>query len=528
MEENVLEIIAKSNKMPILFIGSGISKRYLEKFPDWRELLELSFKAAGVDEYYYQSLINKYKKEQLSEYEINKKLATEAQNAYDDAFYKRKIKSSNAKTPAWVKRGVNPYKMFLSRKFKSMHFLQSERLSKELSEFKQLRNKISAVITTNYDCFIEKEIFNSDYKVFIHQNELFSSDSYNIAEIYKIHGCVTDADSIVITEKDYELFNQSRKLFIAKMLTLFAESPIIFLGYSFTDENISEIVEDFLSCLSPKDLVDISNHFVFISYQKDQQELKQIHRTIVGKHGDIPITEIQTDNYEAVYRILNKITPGISPKRIRETRRLVKNIVDQSVASGDASALIIGLEDLEHIDYSSKPLAIAIGYRESIIGKSGYDIIPDDIIIDDILFNNQEFNAKEMCLNRFKSISTTRLLPVFKYVSSYPEYVKNEKLVAYVDARNSINKIVANNINKKIKNLPVGNSCDEIKLLINSEPNFDKKSGILLHNLNNINFEDFRKLCEELAKEASRDNNSTNFKRCVMYIDLIENGECFR
>ena len=43
MEKNVLDKIVDSKKLPVLFIGSGISKRYLFNYPTWDELLELSF-----------------------------------------------------------------------------------------------------------------------------------------------------------------------------------------------------------------------------------------------------------------------------------------------------------------------------------------------------------------------------------------------------------------------------------------------------------------------------------------------------
>lgn len=37
---SVFSELVKTNTYPIVFIGSGISKRYLKNFPSWLELLE--------------------------------------------------------------------------------------------------------------------------------------------------------------------------------------------------------------------------------------------------------------------------------------------------------------------------------------------------------------------------------------------------------------------------------------------------------------------------------------------------------
>lgn len=47
---------------------------------------------------------------------------------------------------------------------------------------------------------------------------------------------------------------------------------------------------------------------------------------------------------------------------MRETRKAVKTIVDQSMTSLDAESIIVGIDNLDNIDLSTKPLAIAIGY----------------------------------------------------------------------------------------------------------------------------------------------------------------------
>ncbi len=528
MSKSILDKIAEKRKMPVLFIGSGISKRYIYGFPDWPELLRNSFKAVNPDPYYYGGYIEQFTREGLSSFEINTKLATIIEKDFNSAFYARKVKVpiGNSKNPKWVEQGVSPYKMYLVSYFKKLKVNTDSALAKEIELFRMLKNKISAVITTNYDTFLESEVFMNDYQVFCHQNELFSSDSYNIAEIYKIHGSILDAKSIVITERDYADFNSSRKLIIAKMLTLFAESPIIFMGYSFTDENIQHIIEDFLSCLTSKELSTIHNHFVFISYKKGEKRLLETKRTIFTSNKvEIPITEITTDNYGAVYEKLNNIIPGIAASRVRETRKIIKHIVDQNISSETPESVIVGIDDLENIDLRNNPLAIAIGYRDTILNKVGYGMLQVELIIEDILYDNKALDADSMCSSRFKSISSAHLIPVFKYVKKCKSPIpESSKLNDYINARNSVDKIISKSQLKAIGALPTVSSLDELHEAMDKQNTFDKKSGVLLKSIDNFSIDEIRKECQKLFLEISGSKiTSTCFKRCVMYIDFIEN-----
>ncbi len=528
MAKSILDKIVEKRKMPVLFIGSGISKRYLYGFPDWEGLLRDSFRIVNPDPYYYGGCVEQLTREGCTPFELNTKLASIIENDFNAAFYARKIKIKigNPKNPKWVEQGVSPYKMFLVSYFKKLRVNTDPSLAKEIEAFRQLKNKILAVITTNYDTFIESEILKNDYQVFCHQNELFSADSYNIAEIYKIHGSVLDAKSIIITEKDYNDFNSSRKLIIAKMLTLFAESPIVFMGYSFTDENIQHIIEDFLSCLTPKELSSISSHFIFISYKKGEKRLIETKRTTYTSNKvEIPITEISTDNYYAIYEKLNNIIPGIAASRIRETRKIIKRIVDQNITSETAESIIVNIDDLDNIDLSSKPLAVAIGYRDSILNKVGYGILDVESIIEDILFDNKNLNADNMCFDRFKSISSTHLIPVFKYVKKCSIPIPpSSKLNDYINARNSIDKIISKSQLKVIGALPYVSTINDLHSTMKAQNTLDKKAGILLKSINNFSIEEIKHECQFLFREIGGAKiTSTCFKRCVMYIDFLEN-----
>ncbi len=529
MGESILERLVEGRRLPVLFIGSGISKRYLYNYPNWDEILEIAFKKYNTDIFQLQKHKDAFLRKGLTPFEINVRLATIIENEFNAAFFDRKIKlnAGNSKNPNWVRRGISPFKMFLSLYFKKVRVNKDIDLQNELEKLKSLKSKISAVITTNYDLFLEREVFPNDYTVFVEQSELFGADSYNIAEIYKIHGSASDANSIVITEEDYNKFARSRKLIIAKMLTLFAESPIIFLGYSFTDENIQAIITDFLSCLSDKQLENIREHFIFISYKKGEKQLAEIQRTITTSAGaEIPITEIVTDNFNLVYDILNKITPGVSPVKVRETKRVIKSIVDANINSAQSDSVIVGIDDLSKIDLSSKPLAIAIGYRENILNKFGYGMFDDSLIFEDILYDNKHFDPDSMCIDRFKSLAYTRLLPVFKYVrKSSVKPAEASKLDIYIKRHDSFDKIISKNVEKAIVKVPVIKDYDELIHELDIRTVTNHKAGLLLKNIKYYSVEQIRNACIGIFQYNREDAmSSTHFKRCVMCLDLLENA----
>ena len=68
---NVLEKIVNSKRMPVLFVGSGLSKRYLYNYPDWNELLEQSYAKINADSFQLQKYVDQFKRQGLSPFEIN-------------------------------------------------------------------------------------------------------------------------------------------------------------------------------------------------------------------------------------------------------------------------------------------------------------------------------------------------------------------------------------------------------------------------------------------------------------------------
>jgi len=99
-----------------------------------------------------------------------------------------------------------------------------------------------ALITTNYDQLLER-LF-PDFRPIVGQQIIRESGHGSIGDILKIHGCTNQPDSLVMTEADYQEFLARKKYLSAKLLTYFIEFPVIILGYSAQDRNISQILAD--------------------------------------------------------------------------------------------------------------------------------------------------------------------------------------------------------------------------------------------------------------------------------------------
>ena len=85
-----------------------------------------------------------------------------------------------------------------------------------------------------------------------------------IAEIYKIHGSVQNPESIVINKADYQKFYDKGKYLAAKLMTIFMEYPIIFIGYSISDSDIQAILSDVLDKIET-----LQKRFIFVEYNLD-------------------------------------------------------------------------------------------------------------------------------------------------------------------------------------------------------------------------------------------------------------------
>lgn len=304
---NISEFIGQFRNHPVLFVGTGMSLRYLENSYSWDELLKkICFELKGNNEFYYDIKSNhcydgKYKYDEIAsdiEREFNSILVTDRNGKFkeiNDLFY------GNMENGIDISR----FKLYISEMFKELKY----RDNPEIVELKKVRKNISSIITTNYDCMLE-DIFG--FKPLI-GNDILLSNPYGA--LYKIHGSVEEPDKIIITHDDYEKFNQKYELIRAQLLSLFIHNPIIFMGYNIGDDNIKQILKTIFTYVDPASEAaeKVRSQFLLVEFSEGSDNLEVTEHDIdVEGFSTIRINRIKTDNYTAIYKELSNLQLPVS------------------------------------------------------------------------------------------------------------------------------------------------------------------------------------------------------------------------
>ena len=145
----------------------------------------------------------------------------------------------------------------------------------------------------------------SDYKTYIGQEQLLFSENISIGEIYKIHGCVTSPESLIVSSNDYANFKKRNAYLAAKLLTIFVEHPVIFLGYSISDPNILELLFSLKDCLAAHNIEKLKDRLIFVEWRAEQNEPIMIDGTLSLSDGKIlPIKHIKINSFQSAVELL--------------------------------------------------------------------------------------------------------------------------------------------------------------------------------------------------------------------------------
>lgn len=293
---DVAKIIADASCQPIFFVGSGFTKRYA-KGPNWEELLgHLAKGCPLIDKpfaYYKQANGNDLTKIGSVYSQLYHEWAWNAgKEDFPDECFK-----ANAPSDIFLKHKVAELLKGLGADGKGSY--GSAQLDAEIDALKAI--SAHAVVTTNYDEVIEP-LF-PDYERVIGQ-QILRKPYLAIGEIFKIHGCRSEPQTIVINEADYKRFEEEHMYLSAKLLTYFIEHPLVFIGYRANDPNIKKILSDVDRMIRAQEYELVPNIYI-LEWDANQDEKSYPPRDkVLALNADrnIRIKSITANSFEWVFK----------------------------------------------------------------------------------------------------------------------------------------------------------------------------------------------------------------------------------
>jgi len=163
----------------------------------------------------------------------------------------------------------------------------ANRFHRELSEIPN----IDTIITTNWDTYFE------DYCAatpFVYSEDIALWSSCKNRKVLKIHGSIDNIGSIVATKEDYANCYTRLKsgVLSSKLIDLVSTKTIVFIGFSFGDEDFTQIL-NFIKF----ELKNFAPHFYIVTIDED----------IGSKLTDISFTPIVTDGTYFLHKLKNRL-----------------------------------------------------------------------------------------------------------------------------------------------------------------------------------------------------------------------------
>lgn len=369
---DISEVLSNAECQPILFVGSGFTKRYTGG-PNWEQLLaKLAEKCPLIDKefaYYKQAHGGDLKRIGSAFSELYREWAWgDGKSSFPKEYF-----VAEAPGDIFIKH-------MIAEILKDLGPVKGSYGSPQLdAEIKSLKNiSAHAIITTNYDEVIEP-LF-PDYERIIGQ-QIMRKGYLSIGEIFKIHGCRSVPASIVINESDYRRFEEDQKYLSAKLLMYFIEHPLIFIGYRAEDPNIKSILYD-VDRMVRAEFQLVPNIYILEWNDKIDEKSYPARDKVISVATDvnIRIKSISASSFEWVFKAfgqagnLEKINTKLLRALMARSVELVRSDIpkkhveidfkqlEHAVESGEAFAKLFGVTAI------SNPSQVNIDYKYALTG----------------------------------------------------------------------------------------------------------------------------------------------------------------
>lgn len=506
--------LAGFSAAPILFVGSGLSRRYLG-LPDWPTLLEQLAALTDREYSYYRSAAS-------GNLPAIAEMLTEP---LQDRLWSPRGKTLRSRYTDHLHHPNSALKIFAADHLRRLESKSSVPKALQQEHDTLTHAKIDAVITTNYDGLPER-LF-PDYRTFVGQDQLVFSDPTGVAEIYKIHGSLVDPNSLVITESDYAAFEARNAYLAAKLLTFFAEHPVIFIGYSMGDPNVQSILSSLARCLTDEHISLLQHRLLFVNWKPGESH--SIVDTVIGAHShNIPVRALTVPNFQAVFDVLAALERKIPARTIRQIKEKLYKLVLDSKARDQ----FIHVADFDDVDRDDTELVVGVGVIAEV-QKRGYKMVTRQDLCRNVIHDGSDLEPDTVVkMTLPEMLSRPGNFPMYKYLRSagYLDsggHIKNDEDIAprlLNRIRDTSNLKPSSSIVAKAKRLAKTHktlsamieSCDADEVIVHF--------GALAHSAIELDVLHTFLLEQEATHTDANDKLTSPFTKAVCIYDLLKYG----
>ena len=247
----------------VVFVGAGVSKN--SGLPDWKELIKDYAEYRGIKEF------------------TSKEYLTIPEEVFE-------------------RYGSLKYYEIAEKRFSGEYFPNSiHRILKEMD--------LTYIITTNYDTLIEDEIKN--LQVVSKDEDLPYTSSNRM--LIKMHGDFKNKN-IVLKKSDYDNYEKNFPLISTHIKGLFTTNTVLFIGYSYNDTNIQQIMNWIKEILKEKTrkafLVEFTNEDN--KEEENGEQINKISLKLLNDNNDEVLYENKKERFNNNYeKTLTKFLSNI-------------------------------------------------------------------------------------------------------------------------------------------------------------------------------------------------------------------------
>lgn len=219
-------------------------------------------------------------------------------------------------------------------------------------------------------------------------------------------------ETLVLTDLDYDEYNRRNAYLASKLITIFVEHPIIFIGYSLSDPNIKALLKSISQCIGAENIKKLQDNLIFIDWHEPKSgpivETSYLHFDSI----QVPVKIVRTENFCPVYSAISNLDRKLPARVLRFCKERIYEIVKN--AKPDKKIAVMDFDEID--DLNEVEIVFGLGILGKF-GERGYIAITVEDLFEDLILENKKYNAEKLLRITFTELPLqTKFTPIYKYL----------------------------------------------------------------------------------------------------------------